>query len=592
MAPGFSLVRGGLTPWGRFLLFLLGIGIACAVLDLLITNAPSGPAASASSYFAWFGIIAVGLLWLISGVFAGDWNPLALAMGMDNRLSTSKLQALLWTGTVGFVYATLYANRVITHGYVGALHSVPPNVLIALGISATSVVAAKAITSSQVASNPQAKGANDSPSYDPSALVSDDGAPSVSLTKVQLLFWTAIAIIVYIVTAMHRASALASCAPQTVDSGDPNCSLPDIDTTLMIFMGLGHATYLGGKLAGSPSPILTSARQSVGQDGRERLTLGGANLGSAGAVLVNGTEVQPINLSWTPTSVTMDLPSKPDGSGWKAGDAVGLSVNVAGVPSQTISFQYTPTSRTAGTRSLPTMAAPVAVIRQVPPVAARIASPSKTSLAGIDVSYAQGVIDWDAVKSSSLASFVYARASYGSNPADDDGNIFRRNHDECKRLGIWFGAYHFFLFGQSGLTQANHFLQQINGRYGTVRAMVDVEEGSGTGDSQAQMIANLSQFVAEAERTLGAPMIIYTNADTWNNKLGGSNAFRGHQLWVCNFTGDPSIAPAMPLGFDDWTLYQYADNGTIPVLDGPKSRAVDLDVLRGGISSILRVAAV
>jgi lysozyme len=217
--------------------------------------------------------------------------------------------------------------------------------------------------------------------------------------------------------------------------------------------------------------------------------------------------------------------------------------------------------------------------------------PSKPAfLHGIDVSYAQGTIDWDKVAKSSGVKFVYSRATYGTNPDDDDGAFFQRNHDECKRLGIPFGAYHFFLFGQDGVAQAQHFLQQIDGRYGTLRAMVDVEESSGLGDSTQDMIDGLDAFRNLVEKELGAPIIFYTNADTWNVNLGGRDDFAGHQLWISNFTDNPKKAPALPNGFKDWTLYQYSNNGTIPVIGsaGEATHAVDLDVLNGVDLSVIQ----
>jgi len=197
---------------------------------------------------------------------------------------------------------------------------------------------------------------------------------------------------------------------------------------------------------------------------------------------------------------------------------------------------------------------------------------------GIDVSFANGEIDWDAAKASLQPDFVYARASYGTNPSDDDGDLFRRNHDECKRLGIPFGCYHFFLFGQDGAAQAQHFLEQINGRYGQLRAMVDVEEGSGFGESPAQMIANLAAFNEVVEKALGARVLIYTNNDTWNGRMGGTSDFSGHQLWVANPTS--AASPYLPSGWDTWTIWQYDDSGVLLKLNG-ETCDVDLDRFAG-----------
>jgi len=183
-----------------------------------------------------------------------------------------------------------------------------------------------------------------------------------------------------------------------------------------------------------------------------------------------------------------------------------------------------------------------------------------------------------------LAGFVYARATYAANPANDDPN-FVRNHDECKRLGIPFGAYHFFLFSVPAADQAAHFLQTIDGRNGTLCPAVDVEELSGRGASIEQMVADLSAFITAVERALSRPVMIYTNRNTWNTVLGGSDAFAGHRLWVANITGDPQTPPAMPSGFPDWTVYQYSSSGHIPSTDGTFGN-VDLNVLKGPLATL------
>ncbi|MGB6984892.1 MAG: hypothetical protein WBD74_02820 [Candidatus Aquilonibacter sp.] len=290
---------------------------------------------------------------------------------MDNRLSTSKFQALLWTATVGFVYVMIYADRVFVYGLVSAITAIPENVLIALGISATSAVAAKAITTSQVAANPGSKTPNPTPSYEVSNLVTNDGAPTPSLTKVQYLFWTIVAIIVYLVTAFHGLGAAANCQAD-------KCSLPDIDTILMLFMGLGSATYAGVKLTnGSPLasnpattssgavaaaqpipgslpvsapappatptptpapnattpptvPSLGSATAITNADGSQTVTLVGVGLGTSGAVLMNGTATTPDDLTWMNTVVTFTMPTKPGGGQWSSADGVSFALSVTG----------------------------------------------------------------------------------------------------------------------------------------------------------------------------------------------------------------------------------------------------------------------
>lgn len=58
----------------------------------------------------------------------------------------------------------------------------------------------------------------------------------------------------------------------------------------------------------------------------------------------------------------------------------------------------------------------------------------------IDVSVHNGVIDWDKVKASGIGG-VLMRCGYGSDIESQDDKMFKRNADECSRLGIPFGVY-------------------------------------------------------------------------------------------------------------------------------------------------------
>ncbi|HEX3468656.1 MAG TPA: GH25 family lysozyme [Candidatus Elarobacter sp.] len=578
------------------------VAVVALAVALLWLNAaaPHGPGAESSPFFIRYGVLALVFLWLISAVLCGDLNPLALAMGADNRLSTSKLQALLWTACVGFVYAMVDASRVMAAGRVDPITNIPENVLFALGISATSAVAAKAITTSQVATSPNHKDGQPTPSYDPSALVRDDGASTASLTKVQILFWTVVAIVVYINNAYHDLGPLATCTA--------NCSFPDIDTTLMIFMGLGHATYLGGKLVQTSNPALTGVTE-LHDDQGVTLVIAGSALGPSGTVLFNNVPLDRANVvSWTPTEVRVRPPAQ-----WAAGDAITVAVSTGGgAPSPAISFTYGGASGAKGTTAAPLPAqppkppppkpqpapAPTPQPGHVPaPKPAPAPQPSPPPAPkppppvppqgrprGIDVSYAQETIDWDAVKQRGGCDFAYARASYGAQAKFDDDN-FARNHDECKRLGIPFGAYHFFRFTESAADQAQHFLSRIDGRSGTLCPMVDVEEGSGALGSAAQMVAALSAFIQAVEKALNSQVIIYTNADTWNSNLGGTDAFAGHKLWVTNFTDNLTGQPAMPSGFKSWAIWQYSDKGSITTTSGA-THPLDLDIAAGTIDDL------
>ena len=317
--------------------------------------------ARSSPQWAWFGVLALAILWFTCGALGGYWWPLALAMGADNRLSTSKLQILFWTATVGFVYAMVYADRTITGG-ASSLMGIPQNVLIALGISVTTTVAAQAITGSQAAANPDVKTQNPTPSYDPAALVRNDDGVTASLTKVQLLFWTLVAVCVYLVTSFHSLGTIAACATDS-------CSLPDIDTVLMVFTGLGHASYLGGKLVTNVQPKLNRVAVDATTP-TPTVTLTGENLGSTPATItLNDQPVPPATLTWKdPTTVSFPLPANNPTTGkpWGPGDKAVFTAIVSGTTSTPITYVFpSPPPKIANVKIAPAQpASPAAPVAQ------------------------------------------------------------------------------------------------------------------------------------------------------------------------------------------------------------------------------------
>jgi hypothetical protein len=99
--------------------------------------------------------ISVGFLvfaYFVISLLAHSWNPLKLAYGTDGPLSTSKFQWLLWLVAVLFVYVALLVVR-FKQGTYTAINEIPVNVLIVLGFSGTTAVAAKGITVTQLQNN-------------------------------------------------------------------------------------------------------------------------------------------------------------------------------------------------------------------------------------------------------------------------------------------------------------------------------------------------------------------------------------------------------------------------------------------------------
>lgn len=97
-------------------------------------------------------------------------------------------------------------------------------------------------------------------------------------------------------------------------------------------------------------------------------------------------------------------------------------------------------------------------------------------LKGIDVSYCQNEVDWDAAKASGLVDFAILRAGYGKEPNQVDTQ-FNRNYAACKRLGIPCGAYWFSyaMSADEAKREAQVFLQTIKGKSFEYPVYMDLE---------------------------------------------------------------------------------------------------------------------
>ena len=98
-------------------------------------------------------------------------------------------------------------------------------------------------------------------------------------------------------------------------------------------------------------------------------------------------------------------------------------------------------------------------------------------LKGIDVSYSQGKIDWNKVKSSGKIEFAIIRAGYGKELNQID-NQFERNYSECKRLGIPIGVY-WYSYATTvaeAEQEAKVCLQTIKGKQFEFPVAFDIEE--------------------------------------------------------------------------------------------------------------------
>ncbi len=172
----------------------------------------------------------------------------------------------------------------------------------------------------------------------------------------------------------------------------------------------------------------------------------------------------------------------------------------------------------------------------------------------IDVSEHQGVIDWEKVMPHIDGAIL--RCGYGSDYEDQDDEQFRRNADECTRLGIPFGVYLYSYAKsvQAAQYEADHVLRLINGYNLSYPVYLDLEQ-PGT-EYGAIERANVFGDIIEAA---GYWCGVYANLNWWENYLVGLERFT---KWVAQYYKECEYTGA---NLDIW---QYTSKGNLTGIRG------------------------
>ena len=160
---------------------------------------------------------------------------------------------------------------------------------------------------------------------------------------------------------------------------------------------------------------------------------------------------------------------------------------------------------------------------------------------GIDVSYAQGTINWDLV--APQIDFAILRVGYGSDITSQDDNQWARNVAECERLGIPYGVYLFSYADTDAkaASEAQHVLRLLEGHHPTLPVFYDLE-ASGTQACGNAKILDFTRIFCNAIEDAGYDAGVYANLNWWRNYLTSSEYDQWYR-WVaqyntsCTYTG-------------------------------------------------------
>lgn len=196
---------------------------------------------------------------------------------------------------------------------------------------------------------------------------------------------------------------------------------------------------------------------------------------------------------------------------------------------------------------------------------------------GIDVSRHNGTIDWQSVKNSGVE-YAIIRVGFGDNMESQDDVKAVYNMNECERLGIPYGVYlySYATNDEQANSEADHIIRMLQGRNPSIGVYIDIEDTatysaaginiySTDGRNKLTRWANI---VVDKVSSHGYKAGVYANLNYFTSVLY-ADQLRGDKWLACY----RSLDAACPAG--DWNIWQYADDGSIPGING----AVDLDVL-------------
>ena len=209
---------------------------------------------------------------------------------------------------------------------------------------------------------------------------------------------------------------------------------------------------------------------------------------------------------------------------------------------------------------------------------------------GVDVSAHQGHIEWKILKEQGI-SFAFIKATEGSSWVDKH---FSYNFASARDSGLYVGAYHFFSFDSSGLTQAENFIRNVQDSKlpKSLPPVVDIEfygTKASNPPSTQSVYKELDKLLLHLEQYYGVKPIIYTTPSFYDIYLRGR--YKDNPLWIRSvfFAPDSLWARLFNVYFDKdaWVFWQYNPKGILKGYRGAE-KYIDLNVFNGDETDLKR----
>lgn len=217
--------------------------------------------------------------------------------------------------------------------------------------------------------------------------------------------------------------------------------------------------------------------------------------------------------------------------------------------------------------------------------------PFWTGPIGIDVSEAQGKVNWPMVRNAGY-DFAYVKASEGRGFTDAH---FVTNWTAAHEAGLLVGAYHYARVSKTptidddARAEAEWFASLISARGGDgimLPPVLDIEWDKKADKviKGAEVIQWCLTFTQTLALLLGRTPAIYTGSNFWKWRLLRTTKLAHLPLWQVHYTNasKPVTIPSWP-----WTFWQWSHTQTLP---GSGSTKVDANRFVGTPAELRKLA--
>ena len=152
---------------------------------------------------------------------------------------------------------------------------------------------------------------------------------------------------------------------------------------------------------------------------------------------------------------------------------------------------------------------------------------------------------------------------------------FKEKWAAAKEAGLPVGAYHYFSYSSSGVTQAENFIKTVGDLSGRLIPAIDMEltpEEVMNPPEKDDVVRGLNAFLAIVEEEYKVKPLIYARQDYYEKYL--AEDFSSYPRWVRNV-----YWPVYVNAGEDWLVWQYHDRAVLDGYSGEKY--IDLNVVNG-----------